>query len=351
MPVEPLPTGEYRVIQQRHPDPHQPGAPVHPSGGPAGGLGYTEPDRAAAHGGVVAAAAAAEAREESNWSIGDFRLATMLVGTVVGGGIALTNGSRDDRLVFVIVAALLGAASGEAFGFGLSRWVEVRRMHRIVKRRVWFSVLTVIEVAAALVAATPVLLPEVAGGVGQGFIDAKNLTERGIALSALAIIGGLPSAATLAAVKQVAADPLSGTPGQQLDALLRLRRMCARMLSQLGILVLLVMGVNAAARTVGTVELDPGVVIFSGVVASFVVGTMYAPTAATLRRRGQIFVERHFALDHVPVAELVDAAENKGKLEKLLSLDQTTFGELKAGLVVLSPVVAGAVALMIQNLK
>ncbi|WP_212840331.1 hypothetical protein [Catellatospora sp. IY07-71] len=338
------------MIQQRQPDPHQPGAPVHPSGGPAGVLAYTEPDRAAAHGGVVAAAAAAEAREAGNWSIGDFRLATMLIGTIVGGGIALTNGSKDERLIFVIVAALLGAASGEAFGFGLSRWAEVRRMHRIVKRRVWFSLLTVIAVAAGLVAATPLLLPEVAGGNGQAVIEAHNLTARGIAISALAIIGGLPSAATLAAVKQVAADPLPGTPGQQLDALLRLRRMCARMLSQLGILVLLVMGVNAAARTVG-IDLDPGVVIFSGVVASFVVGTMYAPTAATLRRRGQIFVERHFALDHVPVAELVDAAENKGKLEKLLSLDQTTFGELKAGLVVLSPVVAGAVALMIQNLK
>lgn len=351
MPVEPLPTGEYRVIQQRHPDPHQPGAPVHPPGGLADAVAYAEPERAPLHGGVVAAAAAADAREASNWSIGDFRLLTMMIGTVVGGGIALTNSSRADRMIFVLVAALLGAASGEAFGFGLSRWVEVRGMHVIVRRRVWFSVLTVIAVAAALIAATPVLLPEVSGGAALSILDEKNLTGRGIALSALAIIGGLPTAATLAAVKQVAADPLPGTPGQQLDALLRLRRMCARMLSQLGILVLLVMGVNAAARTVGTVDLDPGVVIFSGVVASFVVGTMYAPTAATLRRRGQIFVERHFALDQVPVAELVEAAENKGKLEKLLSLDQTTFGELKAGLVVLSPVVAGAVALMIQNLK
>ncbi|MEV4414527.1 hypothetical protein [Catellatospora sp. NPDC049609] len=336
------------MIQQRQSEPHEPGAPVATPGGLLGAFDYAEHARLAAQGGVVAAATAAAAREENAWSIGDFRLLTMIIGTVVGGWIAYTNPDKN-KMIFVVVAALLGAASGEAFGFGLSRWAEVRRMHVIVKRRVWFSVLTVLVIAAALVAITPLLLPELAaaGGLGE---EAKNLTTRGIAISALAIIGGLPSAATLAAVKQVAADPLPGTPGQQLDALLRLRRMCARMLSQLGILVLLVMGVNAAARTVG-VDLNPGVVIFSGVVASFVVGTMYAPTAATLRRRGQLYVERHFSLDHVPVGELIEAAENKGKLEKLLSLDQTTFGELKAGLVVLSPVVAGAVALMIQNLK
>lgn len=342
MPVEPMPTGEFRVIQQRQPDPHHPGpVPASPPGGLVGAFDYAEHERPAGHGGVVAAAAAAEAREASRWSIGDFRLLTMLIGMAIGGGIALTNGEKD-KMIFVVVAALLGAASGEAFGFGLSRWAEVRTMHRIVKRRVWFAVLTVLVVAGGLMFTTPLLLPELNG--------VESLTERGIAISLLAIVGGLPSAATLAAVKQVAADPLHGTPGQQLDALLRLRRMCARMLSQLGILVLLVMGVNAAARSVGE-DLNPGVVIFSGVVASFVVGTMYAPTAATLRRRGQLYVERHFSLDQVPVGELIEAAENKGKLEKLLSLDQTTFGELKAGLVVLSPVVAGAVALMIQSIK
>ncbi|WP_155369120.1 hypothetical protein [Catellatospora vulcania] len=330
------------MIQQRQPDPQHPApVPASPAGGLVGAFDYAEHERHAGQGGVVAAAAAAQAREASTWSIGDFRLLTMLIGMAVGSGIALTNDDKD-KMIFVVVAALLGAASGEAFGFGLSRWAEVRAMHRIVKRRVWFAVLTVLVVAGGLMFTTPLLLPELEG--------AESLTERGIAISLLAIVGGLPSAATLAAVKQVAADPLPGTPGQQLDALLRLRRMCARMLSQLGILVLLVMGVNAAARTVGD-ELNPGVVIFSGVVASFVVGTMYAPTAATLRRRGQLYVERHFSLDQVPVGELIEAAENKGKLEKLLSLDQTTFGELKAGLVVLSPVVAGAVALMIQNMK
>lgn len=341
MPVEPMPTGEYRVIQQRQPDPQQAGhPPAHPSGGLVGAFDYGAPDRAAAHAGVVAAAHDADAREARGWSIGDFRLLTMLAGALIGGAIAWTN--EQHQMPFVVIAALLGAAAGEAFGFGLSRWAEVSRMHRIVRRRVWFSVLMVLVVAGGLTAATPYILNSDAG--------VENLTPRGVALSALAIVGGLTSAATLAAVKQVVADPLPGTPGQQLDALLRLRRMCARMLSQLGILVLLVMGVNAAALNWGK-ELDNSVVIFSGVVGAFVVGTMYSPTAATLRRRGQLYLERHFSLDQVATADLIEAAENKSKLEKLLGLDQTTFGELKAGLVVLSPVVAGLIAVMIQQIK
>ncbi|MEU7826623.1 hypothetical protein [Catellatospora sp. NPDC049133] len=328
------------MIQQRQPDPHHPAEPAAPSGGLVAAFDYGEPARSVPHGGVVAAAHEAEAREERGWSIGDFRLLTMLVGALIGAGIAWS--SPKHPMTFVVVAALLGAAAGEAFGFGLSRWAEVRRLHVIVKRRVWLSVGSVLVLAGALVYATPFVLRSDSG--------ADNLTSRGVALSALAIFGGLTSAATLAAVKQVVADPLPGTPGQQLDALLRLRRMCARMMSQLGILVLLVMAVNAAALDWGA-ALDKGVVLYSGVVASFVVGAMFAPTAATLRRRGQLYLERHFSLDEVATGELIEAAENKAKLEKLLGLDQTTFGELKAGLVVLSPVVAGLIAVMIQNIK
>jgi hypothetical protein len=85
-------------------------------------------------------------------------------------------------------------------------------------------------------------------------------------------------------------------------------------------------------------------VIFSGAVASFVVGTMYVPTASTLRRRSVLFVDRNFSLAKVGKAELIDAADERSKLEKLLGLDQTTFGELKAAFVVLTPVVLSVIA-------
>ncbi len=276
--------------------------------------------------------------------VGDIRLFTMILGAVIGASIAATShptqtAEQEKWLIFALVATLLGVAAGEAFGFGLSRWAEVKQFHTIKRWRVWFSVLVVLAIAAGLVASTPYI-----------FGASENLTQNGIMLSGLAIIGGLPIALTLAAIKQVVADPLPGNAGQQLDALLRLRRMAARMLSQLGLLVLLVMGVNAAALDWGGVRQDPNVVIFSGVVASFVVGMMYVPSASTLRKRGALYVERHFPLSNVSTAMLITAADDRQKLEKMLGLDQTTFGEIKAGFVVLTPIVVGLVASFIPRL-
>jgi hypothetical protein len=275
--------------------------------------------------------------------VGDIRLFTMLLGGAIGATLAATShpsrGAEQDKwLIFALAAALLGVAAGEAFGFGLSRWVEVKQYHVIKNWRVWLSVFFVLLIAAGLVASTPYL-----------FADSQNLTDNGIALSALAIAGGLPIALTLAAIKQVVADPLPGSAGQQLEILLRLRRMAARMLSQLALLVLLVMGVNAAALDWGIEKQDPNVVIYSGVVASLVVGMMFVPTASTLRKRGAIYVERHFPLGNVSTGQLITAADDRQKLEGMLGLDQTTFGELKAGFVVLTPVIVGLVASLIQR--
>jgi hypothetical protein len=317
MPVEPMPTGEYRLLRQSQ-----------TSEGP--------PPR-----GVVPAEQVAEYdhHDEEARTIGDVRLAAMLIGALAAGGIAWTNrdwGTADDGhtkwLIFVLVSAVLGAVSGEAFGFGLSRWREVVRHHEVVRHRLWLSVLTVLLVAVGLMASTNLLFEE------------RTLTGRGIALSLIAIVGGTSTALTLAAIKQVVGHPLPGAAGQQLDTLLRFRRMVSRLLSQLGMLVLLVMAVNGASVAFGSTKVDQGVVIFSGAVASFVVGTMYVPTASTLRRRAVLFVDRNFSLAQVGKAGLIEAAEERSKLEKLLGLDQTTFGELKAAFVVLTPIVVSVVA-------
>jgi hypothetical protein len=315
MPVEPMPTGEFRMVQQQS------------------AFAYTQ----------------VEAEEEGAKasSVGDIRLVTMLLGGLAGAGIAARSYDLkylNQWLVFAIVAVLLGVAAGESFGFGLSRWAEVRQFHPVKRWRVWFSILVVLLLAAGLIAATPYVFGD---GSSSDVTPTDNLTENGIAFSALAILGGLPIALTLSAIKQVVRFPLPGGPGQQLDGILRLRRMASRMLSQLGLLVLLVMGVNAASIGWGGTTQNPNVAIFSGVVASVIVGSMYVPTASNLRKRGAIYVERYFPLATVPVSGLIVAAEDRGKLEKMLGLDQTTFGELKAGLVVLAPVVAGAVASLI----
>lgn len=313
MPVEPMPTGEFRMVQQRT-------------------FAYTAPE---------------EEVDTARVAVGDRRLLTMVIGGLVGAGIAFTSYDAEDRnpwLIFLLISTLLGLAAGEAFGFGVSRWFEVKQYHVIKRWRVSLAVLFVLTVACGLIYATPYVLP------ASGKTPMDNLTPNGIALSALAIVGGLPIMAVLAAIKQVVADPLPGTPGQQLDALLRMRRMTARMLSQLGLLVLLIMAVNAAAKGWGDVQQNPVVAIYSGVVASLIVAMVYVPTASNLRRRGVIFVERHYPLTNVGLGTLITAAEDRAKLEKMLGLDQTTFGELKAGLVVLTPVVVGVLASLVPKL-
>ncbi len=285
-----------------------------------------------------------QAHEEDAGSVGDYRLLSMLLGTLIGAGIAslsfklaVTEAERNQWLIFLLIAGVLGAAAGEAFGFGMSRWFDVKQYHVIKRWRVTLSVIIVLVVATGLIASTPYV-----------FDDRDSLTNRGIALSALAIVGGLPTAATLAGIKQVAADPLPGGPGQQLAAMLRLRQMATRMLSQLGVLVLLIMAVNGAAANWGHIRQNPNVVIFSGAVASFIIAIMYVPTASALRRRGAIFVARHFSLADTPIDQLAGAAEDRQKVEKMLGLDQTTFGELKAGFVVLTPVVVGLIATVLK---
>jgi hypothetical protein len=271
---------------------------------------------------------------------GELRLLAMLAGAVLGTFIAWTSPGHQHEprwVMFAVLAAVLGAASGEAFGFGAARWRDLGSVHRVRLHQVLHLVLASVAVAVGLVAATPYVL-------GQ-----QGLTSRGVALSAIAICGALPSAATLGVVHRVARRPLAGSPGQQLNTLLSLRKLVSRLLNQLGFLVLLVTLVNGAATDWGA-ELPKSVVLFSGAVASFVVGVMYVPASTTLRRRCALFVDRHFPLTDVPLDALVDKADERGKLEKLLGIDQTTFGELRSGLVIVSPFVVSALAAVIPKI-
>ena len=270
---------------------------------------------------------------------GEVRLLAMLLGAVLGTWIAWTSpqhGHEPRWVLFAVLAAVLGAASGEAFGFGAARWRDLGTVHRVRLFHVLHLVLASVAVAVGLVAATPYVLGE------------QGLTGRGLALSAIAICGALPSAATLGAVQRVARRRIQGSPGQQLNTLLSMRRLVGRLLNQLGFLVLLVTLVNGAATGWGA-ELPKAAVLFSGAVASFVVGVMYVPASTTLRRRCALFVDRHFPLTEVALEDLVEKAEERSKLEKLLGIDQTTFGELRSGLVIISPFVVSALAAIIPT--
>ncbi|UWP87163.1 hypothetical protein Dfulv_24135 [Dactylosporangium fulvum] len=288
---------------------------------------------------VVADAVSPAVADAEQTVAGELRLLAMLLGAVLGTFVAWTSPGHQGEprwVLFAVLAAVLGAASGEAFGFGAARWRDLGTVHRVRLYQVLHLVLASVAVAVGLVAATPYVLGE------------QGLTGRGVALSAIAICGALPSAATLGAVHRVARRPLAGTPGEQLNTLLSLRRLVSRLLNQLGLLVLLVTLVNGAATGWGA-DLPKVAVLFSGAVASFVVGVMYVPASTTLRRRSALFVDRYFPLSAVDLSQLVSAADDRAKLEKLLGIDQTTFGELRTGLVIVSPFVVSALAAVIPK--
>ncbi|NUO58004.1 MAG: hypothetical protein HOV71_07410 [Hamadaea sp.] len=271
-------------------------------------------------------------------AIGDFRLVALLFGAVLAGAIAASSPHDEESVqkwvLYVLIGALMGAAAGEGFGFGISRWREVTRIRPISIWRVLPMLVLVVAIAIGLMWLTPVV--------------SSAITPRGWALSTIAIIGALPLAATLTAVQLVTRRKLPGSVGQQLETLLWLRRTVSRMLSELGVLVLLVMAVNRAALEFGEKQ-DPIVVIFAGAIGSFIVGIMYVPAATTLRRRASTYVQRNFTLDGVTQGELIGAAEDLGKLEKLLGLDQTTFGDLRSGLVILTPFVVSALSALLPK--
>ncbi|MBB5871168.1 hypothetical protein F4553_004547 [Allocatelliglobosispora scoriae] len=273
-------------------------------------------------------------------SIGDYRLIALLVGALATGIIAWFNpdrlaaGDRHDKwVIYAMIAVVLGAVAGEAFGFGIARWREIRAIRRIRIVTILPTIAVVIALAVGLLAVAP------------QFVGNNVVTSRGWWISLIAVVGALPTAAALAGIERVASKPLPGSVGAQLSLLMHLRRTLSRLLNQLGLLVILVMAVNGAAWME---QEGNNAAIFSGAVGSLIVGAMYVPAATTLRRRSSTFVARHFSIANVPHDQLVDAAEGQGKLEKLLGLDQTTFSEMKAGLVILTPFVASALTTFVK---
>jgi len=272
---------------------------------------------------------------------GELRFLAMVVGAGLGGLIAWSNPHRvagTEFTLFAVLALMLGTASGEVFGYGLARWRDVLTSHPTVRFRHCIpALLGVAAVAGLLIGAAPFV-------VGRELIPERSLT-----LASLALFGALPAAGALSAVQCAVQAPLPGTPGAQLDGLLTLRRLLSSLLNQLGLLILLVMLANGAATQWGT-DLPTTVVIFSGTVSSLIVGAAFVPAASTLRRRSSYFVDQYFTLDDAPLAELIQRADDRIKLEKMLGIDRTTFDDFKAGLVILAPILASAVAAVIANL-
>ncbi len=262
-----------------------------------------------------------------------WRNALLIIGGAAGLGLVWSHPDRgvaDGWYVWAALATLLGVLSGSSFGSGVARLREIGSLGTVRWHRILPPLLAMALVAGAA-------LPLAVVVVDQGVI------WQGIAVAGLAILGALPAGAAMVALRVLAIDGLPGPAGAQLAGLIRMRRMLSRLNTIFGSLVVSLTLFTAAQRSLETGdEVPASLVIYTGAASAVVVAMVYMPTAAMLRRRCQRFIDDEFPLEAVSRAELVQAADDRHRLEAILGLHRTSLSELQAGLVIVSPLLASA---------
>ncbi|MFC6016240.1 hypothetical protein ACFP2T_08525 [Plantactinospora solaniradicis] len=271
------------------------------------------------------------------------RTLMMVAGAALALWVAFTNPDRHlpqfraQWILWASVAGVLGALSGSTIGSGVARWHDLQQIQRVPVRRVIPAVLAfLVLVVGAVLTAYAIL--------GRG------LTWRSLAFVSIVVLGALPAGATLAGLRVVAMRGLTGAPGEQLAALMRLRRILARVLQMMGSLLLMMVLVGAAAVGWGSSEKIPqSTALVIGAAGSILIALMHVPAATLLRRRCQVYVDEFSDIAHVAKADLVAAAEDRIKMEEILGVNRTSLSELQSGLVIIGPLLATAIAAIIPK--
>lgn len=265
------------------------------------------------------------------------------VGLGFGFGVyfVLTSAYREASLwpVWAPLVIAFTTAAGAVFRYGFRCWPEVAGYRRIGVRGVMRRVMVVL-VLALLTLVSSTVVPVLIG-----------TSWRHVALLSVLLLGGTPAAGVMEGVRHTADAGFAGTArGQQVAALLELRQLLQRMLAALGSLVALSTLATGASLAIERSLPDGGalpsqfVLIFGGM-GSLLVALFYLPAAATLQRRALRLSDDLFPLHETgDAATILSRAEDRHRLEGLLGADRGVFADFQAGLVILSPLLASAVA-------
>ncbi|KND26039.1 hypothetical protein IQ63_37985 [Streptomyces acidiscabies] len=91
------------------------------------------------------------------------------------------------------------------------------------------------------------------------------------------------------------------------------------------------------------------VLVFGGA-GTLLVAIVYAPAAIGLRRQAHCLAERLFTLNGTDdPAALLERAEQRARFEQLLGAEAGPFADLQAGIVILTPLLASAVAVWLPH--
>lgn len=284
------------------------------------------------------------------------------VGAACGVTIALTFGNRTAPLWLTWASLAIAAttAAGLICSYGLGRWEELSKLCTIPAAwPVIWPVMALALVSLALMNA-PLLLPPphvtVTGGKG---------TPLGSGLVGMfAIVAAVPVATVMIGMWRAVGgeaplgpkDAPFATKGAQLDSLLELRRLLQRLLAAVGSVVALVAFSYSTwwllERSLDTQfgSRPPQFVLIFGAFGSTLVGLVYGPAWSALQRRGRLLRDNMFPLWEVDEGgQIVSLAADRQTLEQMLGLNRAFLADLQSGLVILAPLLAGAVAAFLPH--
>ncbi|NUR26638.1 MAG: hypothetical protein HOV83_12475 [Catenulispora sp.] len=262
----------------------------------------------------------------------------VVAGLGLGGlAVALSSRHRSAPLwpVWAVLAVSLSGAAGLVAVYGLASWHGLSRTRPLPWR-------ATILPTAGIVAGVPLTLV-----AGELLAASPGSGWRGDVLVMLTVAGGACAGLAMFGLRAVvlALPVATGDVAALEDAVVEaiaLRRLLQRLASALGWLVALstlALGAGISLSDNAPREL---VVVFGGA-GSAMVATFYAPAAVAMRVHGERLVAAIFA-ERTPddATELVDRVEKRMKLESLIGVDRTLFGDLQAAIPVLGPLVVAA---------
>ena len=265
---------------------------------------------------------------------------------VAVGSIAMQPGEgTPEWSVWASVALAVGVASGVAFVYGRQRLDELTSRYQLATGTIWSRALLLV-LAALVISNITLVLP-----------GAAHATLRDKLLADVVFVFGTSLAASMFAVRAaVARGNPDAAKGIRLKQLMDLRGVLNRVLTAAGALVALVtieystkQQLNQSLHNHVAARPTSYVLIF-GAFGSTAVGVAYVSGWAALRSRGQEFLD-----DLVPIetldgpSDVVGAMRERQEVASALGIDRSILSDLTAGVVILSPIIVGAIGAFIAR--
>ena len=295
-------------------------------------------------------------------SVKVIRILTPFVGFAYGGVLALTLGSPTAPfwMIWATIAVAATTAAGLICGYGLGRWYDLSQLCTISVGQVFWWV-TALAAGGLVLMNIAVVLPSPmhvnatggpGGGLGSGLVGM------------FAIVAAIPVAAVMLGMWRAVGSgaPLGpkdapvGTRGDEVRQLLALRRLLQGMLAAVGSLVALV---TFTAGTWWLLERSLHTefgsrprqfVLIFGAFGSTLVGLVYGPAWMALQRRGHQLCDTMFPLHGLDdEAKIVGLVADRQTLEQTLGLNRGFLADLQGGIVILAPLLVGAVAAFLPH--